>query len=91
MNDLNRIKDIFEKEGFDVFSANGGEVILIYLPNTFEYQGLLMTISFEEGSSIYTLTVERLATKLFLLLTVRFLINYLTQSILIAYILTQNT
>lgn len=48
MNDLNRIKYIFETEGFDVFSANGGEVILVYLPNTFNYQGRLMTISFDE-------------------------------------------
>ena len=56
MNDLNRIKYIFETEGFDVFSANGGEVILVYLPNTFNYQGRLMTISFDgfqEGKCLF--------------------------------------
>lgn len=56
MNDLSRIKEIFENEGFDVFSANSGEVILVYLPKTFDYQGRLMTISFDnfqEGKCLF--------------------------------------
>lgn len=47
MISLERIKEIFEAEGFDVFSANGGSVQLVYLPDSMNYQGRLMTISFD--------------------------------------------
>lgn len=47
MISIERIKEIFEAEGFDVFSANGGSVQLVYLPESMNYQGRLMTISFD--------------------------------------------
>ena len=47
MISLERIREIFEGEGFDVFNANGGSVQLVYLPDSLKYQGRLMTISFD--------------------------------------------
>ncbi len=47
MISLERIKEIFEAEGFDVFNANGGTVQLVYLPDSMNYQSRLMTISFD--------------------------------------------
>lgn len=47
MISLERIKEIFEAEGFDVFNANGGSVKLVYLPESMKYQSRLMTISFD--------------------------------------------
>lgn len=47
MISLERIREIFEAEGFDVFNANGGSVQLVYLPDSMKYQGRLMTISFD--------------------------------------------
>lgn len=47
MISLERIKEIFEAEGFDVFNANGGSVKLIYLPDSMNCQSRLMTISFD--------------------------------------------
>ena len=47
MISLERIREIFEAEGFDVFNANGGSVQLVYLPDSMSYQGRLMTISFD--------------------------------------------
>ena len=47
MISLERIREIFEGEGFDVFNANGGSVQLVYLPDSMKYQGRLMTISFD--------------------------------------------
>lgn len=47
MISLERIREIFEAEGFDVFNANGGSVQLIYLPDSMNYQSRLMTISFD--------------------------------------------
>ena len=48
MISLERIKEIFEAEGFDVFNANGGSVQLVYLPDSMKYQYRLMTISFDD-------------------------------------------
>lgn len=48
MISLERIREIFEGEGFDVFNANGGSVQLVYLPESMNYQGLLMTISYDD-------------------------------------------
>lgn len=56
MISIERIKEIFEAEGFDVFSANGGSVELVYLPDSMKYQGRLMTISFDnfqDGKCIF--------------------------------------
>ena len=48
MISIERIKEIFEAEGFDVFSANGGSVQLVYLPDSMKYQGNLMAISYDD-------------------------------------------
>lgn len=56
MISLERIREIFEGEGFDVFNANGGSVQLVYLPDSMKYQGRLMTISydnFQDGKCIF--------------------------------------
>ena len=56
MISLERIREIFEAEGFDVFSANGGTVEMVYLPYSMKYQGRLMTISydiFQEGKCVF--------------------------------------
>lgn len=56
MLSLERIKEIFEAEGFDVFNANGGSVQLVYLPDSMKYQNRLMTISFDnfqEGRCVF--------------------------------------
>ena len=56
MISLERIKEIFESEGFDVFNANGGSVQLVYLPDSLKYQGRLMTISydnFQDGKCVF--------------------------------------
>ena len=56
MISLERIREIFEAEGFDVFNANGGSVQLVYLPDSMKYQGRLLTISFDnfqEGKCIF--------------------------------------
>ena len=56
MISLERIREIFEAEGFDVFSANGGTVEMVYLPYSMKYQGKLMTISydnFQEGKCVF--------------------------------------
>lgn len=47
MISLERVCEIFIAEGFDVFTANGGSVQLIYLPESMNYQDRLMTISFD--------------------------------------------
>lgn len=47
MISLERIREIFEAEGFDVFNANGGSVQLVYLPDGMKFQGRLLTISFD--------------------------------------------
>lgn len=47
MISIERIKEIFEAEGFDVFNANGGSVKLVYLPERMNYQSRLMTIAFD--------------------------------------------
>ena len=47
MISIERIREIFEAEGFDVYSANDGSVELVYLPDSMKYQSLLMTISFD--------------------------------------------
>lgn len=47
MISLERVCEIFIAEGFDVFTANGGSVQLIYLPESMNYQRRLMTISFD--------------------------------------------
>ena len=47
MISLDRVCEIFVAEGFDVFNANGGSVQLVYLPESMNYQGRLMTISFD--------------------------------------------
>lgn len=48
MISLERIREIFEGEGFDVFNANGGSVQLVYLPESMNYQGRLITISYDD-------------------------------------------
>lgn len=48
MISLERIREIFEGEGFDVFNANGGSVQLVYLPDSMNYQGRLITISYDD-------------------------------------------
>lgn len=56
MISIERIKEIFEGEGFDVFNANGGSVQLVYLPDSMKYQGRLMTISydnFQDGKCVF--------------------------------------
>lgn len=56
MISLERIREIFEGEGFDVFNANGGSVQLVYLPDSMKYQGRLMTISydnFQDGKCVF--------------------------------------
>lgn len=56
MISLERIKEIFEAEGFDVFSANGGSVQLVYLPFSMNFQSRLITIAFDnyqEGKCIF--------------------------------------
>lgn len=47
MISLERVCEIFIAEGFDVFTANGGSVQLIYLPESMNYQDRLMTISYD--------------------------------------------
>lgn len=56
MISIERIKEIFEAEGFYVYSANGGSVQLVYLPYSMKYQGKLMTISydnFQDGKCVF--------------------------------------
>ena len=56
MISLERVIEIFIAEGFDVFSANGGSVLLVYLPDSMNYQGRLMTISydnFQDGKCVF--------------------------------------
>ena len=56
MISLERIREIFEGEGFDVFNANGGSVQLVYLPDSLKYQCRLMTISydnFQDGKCVF--------------------------------------
>lgn len=48
MISLERIREIFEGEGFDVFNANGDSVQLVYLPDSMKYQGRLITISYDD-------------------------------------------
>lgn len=48
MISLERIREIFESEGFDVFSANGGSVQLVYLPDSMKCQCRLITISYDD-------------------------------------------
>lgn len=48
MISLERVIEIFIAEGFDVFSANGGSVQLVYLPDSMKYQGRLITISYDD-------------------------------------------
>lgn len=47
MLSIERIKEIFEAEGFDVFSANGGSVLIVFLPYSMKCQCRLITISFD--------------------------------------------
>ena len=47
MISLERVIEIFIAEGFDIFNSNDGSVQLVYLPESMNYQGLLMTISFD--------------------------------------------
>ena len=47
MISLERVVEIFIAEGFDVYKANGGSVHLVYLPDSMNYQGRLMTISYD--------------------------------------------
>ena len=47
MISLERVCEFFIAEGFDVFTANGGSVQLIYLPESMNYQDRLMTISYD--------------------------------------------
>lgn len=48
MISLERIREIFESEGFDVFSANGGYEQLVYLPDSMKCQCRLITISYDD-------------------------------------------
>ena len=47
MISLERVIEIFIAEGFDIFNSNDGSVQLVYLPESMNYPGLLMTISFD--------------------------------------------
>ena len=56
MISIERINEIFEAEGFDVYSANDGSVELVYLPDSMKYQSPLMTISydnFKDGKCVF--------------------------------------
>lgn len=48
MISLERVIEIFIAEGFDVFSSNGGSVLLVYLPDSMNYQRRLITISYDD-------------------------------------------
>lgn len=48
MISLERVIEIFIAEGFDVFSANDSSVQLVYLPESMNYQGRLITISYDD-------------------------------------------
>lgn len=47
MISLERVIEIFIAEGFDIFNSNDGSEQLVYLPESMNYPGLLMTISFD--------------------------------------------
>lgn len=56
MISLERVIEIFIAEGFDIINSNDGSVQLVYLPESMNYQGLLMTISydnFQDGKCIF--------------------------------------
>lgn len=48
MISLERVIEIFIAEGFDIFNSNGGSVQLVYLPESMNYQGRLITISYDD-------------------------------------------
>lgn len=48
MISLERVIEIFIAEGFDIFNANDGSVQLVYLPESMNYQGRLITISYDD-------------------------------------------
>lgn len=48
MISLERVIEIFIAEGFDIFNSNDGSVQLVYLPESMNYQGRLITISYDD-------------------------------------------
>ena len=48
MISLERVIEIFIAEGFDIFNSNDGSVQLVYLPDSMNYQGRLITISYDD-------------------------------------------
>lgn len=48
MISLESVIEIFIAEGFDIFNSNDGSVQLVYLPESMNYQGRLITISYDD-------------------------------------------